>query len=311
MTERGRVDAKWLAKALTPPIVIIGAKRLLRALGLLRPEPPPVPAVEPEADEPPEWEYVAEGWERPTRGWEAGTVAEAYLTKWPEWVEALRGSGPLGVYHEARAGELLAREDMAAHNMLLSFAYVLARAAQGRERLSVLDWGGALGHYAVLAKAVLPEVAYDWHCREVESIAAAGRSVNPAVTFHADDNCLNRSYDLVFVSASLQYAPDWRGLLHRLGAAAGSYLFVTRLPLALRSPSFVVLQRANAYGYASEYLGWVLSRDEFLEEARARGLTLERELLLDAWLSAAGAPESPTGHRGFLFRPDGNSTIRP
>ena len=45
-----------------------------------------------------------------------------------------------------------------------------------------------------------------------------------------------------------------------------------------------------------------MSRAELLDAAAAAGLVLDRELLLDAWLSAAGAPEDPIGHRGFLFR---------
>jgi hypothetical protein len=107
----------------------------------------------------------------------------------------------------------------------------------------------------------------------------------------------------VLASSSLQYAPDWRTLLRRLGAATSGLLLVTRLPIALEAPSFVVLQRAEAYGYATEYLGWVISRDELLAEASGAGLVLECELLLDARLSAAGAPEEPIGHRGFLFGP--------
>ena len=297
-----RHDARWWLKAVTPPIVVIAVKGALGRIGIgpreRRPEPPPMPA----APSPPEFEHVPEGWERPVSGWDGGTVAEAYLAKWPEWVAALEGPAPLGVYHEARAGEPLLRDDMAAHNMLVSFAYALARAAHGRERVSVLDWGGGLGHYAVLARAVLPGVELAWHCREVPSVAAAGRSINPEVTFHEDDACLGHSYDFVLASSSLQYEPDWRSLLRRLAAATSGLLLVTRLPIALEAASFVVLQRAGAYGYATEYLGWVVSRRELLAEAAEAGLELDRELLLDAWLSAAGAPEDPIGHRGFLFR---------
>ncbi len=186
--------------------------------------------------------------------------------------------------------------------MLISFAYVLARAAQWRDRVSVLDWGGGLGHYAVVARAVLPGVGLDWHCREVASVARAGATVNPEVTFHDDDACLDRTYDLVLASSSLQYEPDWKALLRRLAAATSGLLLVTRLPVALEAPSFVILQRAQAYGYATEYLGWVVSRQELLAEASAAGLVLDRDMLLDAWLSAAGAPEDPIGHRGLLFR---------
>lgn len=303
-----RVTPKWILKALTPPIVVIAVKGLLRRVGLLsRTHVEPDEPATPEELGPPEFEHVPEGWEREVGGWEGGAVAEAYAAKWPDWVAALEGPVPLGVYHEARAGQRLVRDDIAAHNMLVSFAYVLARAAHGKERLSVLDWGGGLGHYAVLARAVLPEVELDWHCREVPSVAAAGAAANPQVTFHVDDDCLDASYDLVLASGSLQYAPDWKTHLGRLGSASEGFVLVTRLPIAIEASSFVVLQRASAYGYATEYLGWVVSREEFLAAAARSGLELERELLLDAWMSPAGAPETPIGHRGFLFRPTAKS----
>ena len=298
------VTFRWLVKALTPPIIVIGAKGLLRRLGLMRPAlPEPGLAVDELPVEPPEFEALAEGWDGVAGGWDAGTVADAYLAKWPDWLAALEGAKPLGVYHEARVGEPLSSADLAAHNMLLSFAYVAARAARKRERVSVLDWGGGLGHYAVLARAVLPDTRFDWHCREVPSVAAAGASANPEVTFHTDDTCLERRYDLVLASSSLQYAQDWSALLVGLARATSGLLLVTRLPIALGASSFVVLQRAAAYGYGTDYAGWVLSRDEFLAEAARAGLVLDRELLLDAWMSPARAPESPIGHRGFLFRP--------
>jgi putative methyltransferase (TIGR04325 family) len=298
-----RVDLRWIVKALTPPIVVIAVKGALRRVGILRAREAAEPAPTTAEPEPPEFEVVPEGWSRSVGGWDGGTVADAYVAKWPQWVAALEGPAPLGVYHEARTGESLRPDDIAAHNMLVSFAYVLARVAHGRDAMAVLDWGGGLGHYAVLARAVLPEVRVDWHCREVLSVAAAGARANPDVTFHTDDACLERTYDLVVASSSLQYEPDWPALLRRFAGATSGFLLVTRLPIALEAPSFVVLQRAQAYGYETEYLGWVVSRDELLAEASAAGLELVRELLLDAWLSAAGAPEDPIGHRGFLFRP--------
>ena len=85
---------------------------------------------------------------------------------------------------------------------------------------------------------------------------ARGATVNPEVTFHDDDACLDRTYDLVLASSSLQYEPDWKALLRRLAAATSGLLLVTRLPVALEAPSFVILQRAQAYGYATDYLGW-------------------------------------------------------
>jgi len=117
----------------------------------------------------------------------------------------------------------------------------------------------------------------------------------------SDDWAHARRYDLVLASGSLQYSEDWAATLGGLAGAAERYLYVTRLPVALRVESFVVMQRAHRYGYDTEYLGWVVNRDELIDRARAAGLELVREVLLPAWLSAEGAPEAPTDHRGFLF----------
>jgi hypothetical protein len=73
--------------------------------------------------------------------------------------------------------------------------------------------------------------------------------------------------------------------------------YVARVPVALRAPSFVIVQRPYVHGYDTEYLGWVLNRDELLAAAPP----LAREFLLDARFSAAGAPEDPVDHRSFLF----------
>ncbi len=242
----------------------------------------------------PEWEHIPEGWSHPARGWDADVVADAYARKWPDYAAAIRAPNPLGVHHET--AEVLTG-DAGAHNMLVTFAYVLALAADGRDRLSVLDWGGGLGHYQVLARSVLPRLTLDWHVQETPAVAARGRQLNPEVTFHDDESALGGRYDLVVASSSIQYAEDWRALLGRLAAAAERYLYVARVPVALHAPSFVVIQRPYVHGYDTEYLGWVLNRDELLAAAPS----LAREFLLDARFSAAGAPEDPVDHRSFLF----------
>jgi putative methyltransferase (TIGR04325 family) len=127
------------------------------------------------------------------------------------------GAKPLGVHHET--AEVLTG-DAGAHNMLVTFAYVLALAGRGRERLSVLDWGGGFGHYHALARSVLPGLELDWHVKETPPVAARGRELNPEVTFSEDDSALERRYDLVVASSSVQYAEAWRALLERLAGTA-------------------------------------------------------------------------------------------
>ncbi len=301
-----RWKLKWLVKAVTPPIILLGVKVISIRLGLRRPDgqpEQPVPAAE--LDPAAEWEYVPEGWMRAetdpsVKGWDVEAVAAAYREKWPRFLRALEGARPLGVYHEVAAGDEVSGEDAAAHNLVLTFAYVAALAAHGKARLTFLDWGGSLGHYGAIARAVLP-VEVDYHCREVAQTVAAAREEGVEGRFVSDDSWADRTYDLVLASGSLQYAEDWRSQLVELARVCGGYLYVTRLPYSRTAASFHILQRAYRYGYETEYVGWVVNREELLEAALTLGLTLERELVIDAWLSAPGAPEDPIGHRGFLF----------
>jgi putative methyltransferase (TIGR04325 family) len=266
------------------------------AVAVAEPDPPAPPA-------PPEWEYVPEGWRRLAGGWDVEAIARVYRTKWPSFLEAVAGPGPLGVNHEVELGRPVPRDDREAQQTVLAFGYALELTARGKERVSLLDWGGGPGHYAVLGRALAPDVELEYHSRDLPPLTALGREVLPGDSFHDDDDCFARRYDLGVASSSLQYAEDWQATMAKLAAAAETHLYVTRVPIGLRSPSFVVLQRAYAYGYETEYLGWVLNRGELLEHARRSGLELVREFLLPNALSAAGAPESPVEHRGFLFAP--------
>lgn len=184
----------------------------------------------------PEWEYVPDGFARPTRGWDVAAVEAAYRRRWPEFVAATTGTGPLGVAHEVPLGQSVVRDDPSWHNAVMTFGYVLARAARGRDQLSLLDWGGGPGHYAVLARALVPETQLEYHSRDLPRLAALGRELLPEGTFHDDDACLERTYDLVVASDSLQYARDVALLLKRLAAAANPWLYVAMLPVARVAP---------------------------------------------------------------------------
>jgi len=250
----------------------------------------------------PEWAYVPEGWQEDDprgQGWHHPSVVEAQRRRWPDFVAAVESTGPLGIGHEAvriEAGDILN------HNILISFAHVLGRAAAGRDRLSVLDWGGGLGYYAVVARSVLPEIAFDYTVEDLPGVCEAGRELLPAVRFTSDEEeALSRRYDLVFCSSSLQYSRDWLAMLRRLAEAADRWVFLTRLPLFETGPPRAVVQRPHWAGYHTEYISWVFSRPEILEAAASFGLVLEREFLVrDGSASAGGTPLSY--ERGFLFR---------
>jgi len=249
--------------------------------------------------QPPEWEYVPEGWSREVGGWNVESVEAEERRKWDDFVAAARTTDPLSLDYEARELDI---SSYAAHNTVVSFGYAAALAAHERDRMTVLDWGGGLGHYRVLAEQLLPETAIEYCCKDVPVLVAAGRELQPDAEFTSDDAVLERDFDLVVASSSLHYVEHWADLLARLAGAARSWLYVARVPVALAAPSHVVLQRASAHGYGTDYLGWVLNRNELLRTAAESSLTLVREFLVSAWFDADGAPERPTGHRSFLFR---------
>jgi putative methyltransferase (TIGR04325 family) len=252
-----------------------------------------------------EWEYVPEGWARQhvdarIKGWNADGVVEAYRRKLPAFREALQGTGPIDfptspALRTRRGPEWEQRA-------LLAYAYALALASRGTDRLSMLDWGGGVGLFYLLSRALLPpEVEIDYHCKEVPALCAYGREVLPAARFYEDESCLDARYDFVVASSSLQYTEDWQRLLERLAAATCGYLFLTRVPVVPTSRSFVVLQRVGSYGLGTAYLSWVFNQSELVGTAVGAGMELVREFVFGYRPPIRGAPEQDET-RGFLFR---------
>lgn len=285
-------SGRTIVRALTPPAARFLGRRARDRLG--RAELEVVPGGWPAAHD------AARG------GWNAPSIAETNRRKWPRFESAVAGTGPLGIAHEA---PLISRESAAAHNTVLTFGYVLARAANGNRAVSLLDWGGGVGHYLVLGEALLPELEIDYHCKDVAVLCEVGRQLLPRAAFHDDDSYLDRRYDLVVASGSLQCGEDWQGPLARLARAARRFLFVTRLPLVHESRSFVMRQRPHRYGYETELFSWVLNRSEFLRTAEAAGLTPLREFIVNERLRVRGAGEA-VHMRGFLFAPPSSLSAR-
>jgi putative methyltransferase (TIGR04325 family) len=252
---------------------------------------------------PPPWEYVPDGWgsrKHVVRGWNAESVAAVESEKWADFARLVAENGTLGVSHEARRS---GRHDYGAHNTIMAFAYVLALAARRRERISVLDWGGGLGHYYLLARAVVPDLELDYHCKDFTHMCRLGRELLPEVHFHDTvEGVRGKRYDLVIASSSLHYSENWREVASDLVAMTGSYLFITRMPIVLRSRSFVVVQRPHGLNYRTEYFGWFLNRGELVDTLQALGMTMLREFLIDERPFVHRAPEQ-CEYRGFLWRP--------
>jgi putative methyltransferase (TIGR04325 family) len=258
----------------------------------------------------PDLEYVPEGWARAQHDstimpGDANGASQlpGHLERWPAFTRVVQDAGPLGINHELPLSphESPRTDDLGAHNTVISFGYVLALTAARKDRFSILDWGGGIGQYYVLAKALIPGIEIDYSCKDASELCVHGGALLPDATFYNDDKCFDRTYDLVVASGSLTLSENWSGLLDQLGRAADEYVYIARLPIASQSHSFVMLQRGYSLGLDVGWLQWALSRAEFVGAAVESDLELVREFLSDESIDVPRAP-GRIESRHFLFQ---------
>lgn len=233
--------------------------------------------------------YAPQGWNTPLP---PGGSSEAF------WRAVLERERPLyqALIARVRAGQsaLTAVDEVMKH---VAFGYVIALAARDTDKLSVLDYGGSLGEYFWIGTALLPDVTLEYHCKELPAIAAAGRELNPGVTWHTDDTCLDASYDVVMFSASLPYLPDWQTILQRAARGTRGYMLLVDIPSVQRVPTYVITQRCGGV----THLQWLLNRSEIVDTVQRAGLRLVQEFIVSAHPPVANAPEQPMS-MGWVFR---------
>ncbi len=250
-----------------------------------------------------DWEYLPQGWraaaqDPAVKGWNVADIRERYAENWHNLERHLSGSGPLGFWYESGADSA---DSLVPHNIHMSFAYALGLASRGQTRITMLDWGGGLGHYYALAQTLYPDLAIDYTCKEMPVFVEEGQRRHPQAHFHADDQVLDSTYDFVVASGSMHYEEDWKLLLARLARATSGYLYVARTPVVRSVPEFVFVQRPYAHGYNTEYISWALNVQSLLGMAQSCGLTLVREFVMGENPDIDHAPE-PVKYAGFLFR---------
>jgi putative methyltransferase (TIGR04325 family) len=258
-------------------------------------------SVPQEESELPEWELLP-AWlpaDR-LRGWDSAGVFETQAARWQQFVDLLRQPGPLGISIESSAAA--GRENFWAHNLVMTYGYVLGRVLRGHGRkLKMLDWGAGSGHYYHITRTLFPDLELRYTGFDLPRLCATGRQFLPQATFVEDaGQATGERYDFVLAGSSLWYSPDWKLTLRSLAAAANPWIYLTRMIFIRQQPTCVAIQRPWRYGYDTEYQCWILNQAEFLQEAEACGLQLQREFYLGQSPLIAGLPETGA-FRGFLF----------
>ena len=275
---------KTIARQLLPPFVVDGLKAIGQTLRYGGPE----------------WTHLPHGWPpADSKGWADPSIADTQKAKWGEFLRLTQGTGPLGIAHEANR---LVNDDLYAHHLVMAFAYALALAAKAKDRVSLLDWGGGIGHYSILGQRLLPGTAIDYCCWDLPSACAAGRDVLPQAQFVDQEAQLgDRRFDLVLASGVLQCVQDWKEAARNLSRRSNPYLYITRQPFIRKHPSFVTAQQMDRYGYRATVPYWFLNRGEFLDHMSSLGLSLVREFVFEKHPKVSRAPER-ADILGFLFQ---------
>ena len=245
-------------------------------------------------------ELAPDGWpaSEPESSWNDPAVAEHYRAAWESFLPTVSGRGPLGYPSENGRPQ---PPDYGAQLKYLTFGYALALAARHKDTVSLLDWGGNLGQYGLVAEKLLPKIRIEYHCKEVPLLCLEGRRLNREATFLDDDQQFAaRRFDLVMASGSLQYVRSWQIVLEMLAAATAEWLYITRLPVTTAPASLVALQRVEFADRQHSSYCWCFSRREFLRAVEESGLTLHQEFLVQETMDIAGA-RSSCQLRGFLF----------
>ncbi len=181
------MQGRAVLRGITPPFVATGVRRL-RQRGSTQPA----------------WEYLGTEWvdDRRCRMERAGGRRRVS----PEVAEVSRCDRGARVHRRRDRSALLdCSPRQYDQNVVLEYAYAVARASAGRDHISILDWGGGFGFMSFVVRELFPDLDVDFHVKEVPPTAAAARELVDTVTFWDDDSCLDRPFDLVSACSSLQY----------------------------------------------------------------------------------------------------------
>lgn len=240
----------------------------------------------------------------------ANTFTE-FEGSWPEATSSVRGySDPAIIAKVAEATRSVERGEAAFERDSVLFPVpeyswplltALLHAAARDERLSVLDFGGALGSTYRQHRAFLDDLPHlTWTVVEQPEFVEIGvrdfqtdtlrfaPTITAAVEAHAPT--------VVLLGSSLQYMEHPRKVLADLTLAGAHTLVIDRTPLSSRRGDVLTIQQVPEEIYRAAYPMWVLSRADLIA-------TLDPDFALRAEYSSGHGVVQTAG--GLVFSWDG------
>jgi len=153
--------------------------------------------------------------------------------------------------------------------MQVHSALCVARECLGPGSLSVLDIGGANGHYFFVLTSRLGMRDLRWHVVETNHMVSACQPLGaPQITFSTD--IPDEAFDIVLLSGALQYLANPSEVLHRVRRIA-RWVIVTRLPVSRFGRSRFMVQTVPAEIHEGSMPIRIFDADEFESAASSVG----------------------------------------
>jgi putative methyltransferase (TIGR04325 family) len=138
-----------------------------------------------------------------------------------------------------------------------TLAALLLVGSRNLGRLSVLDFGGALGSTYYQNRAMLSHLELAWHIVEQPHFVAAGSAEfeKEALKFFPTlaSSWQAAAPDIVLLSSVLQYLNDPFALLEEIAGRAPAYILVDRTPVLDEGPERIVVQTVPPAIYPASY----------------------------------------------------------
>ncbi|GAB3927657.1 methyltransferase, TIGR04325 family [Mucilaginibacter myungsuensis] len=155
------------------------------------------------------------------------------------------------------------------HNWAM-LTYMLKTATENKGKLSVLDFGGALGSSYFQNLPLLKGVdILEWSIVEQPHYINAGNEhiADSNLKFYTNvDGCLKeRQPNVLLLSSVLQYLPDPTAMLKMLLDLKIKYLIIDRTPIIKEGKDRLTIQTVPDYIYKASYPAWFFNERELVK----------------------------------------------
>jgi len=183
-------------------------------------------------------------------------------------------------------------------------ANLLHVAGRNDGRLSVLDFGGALGSSYYQNRGYLSHLReLNWMVVEQAHFVACGQAdfADEHLSFHetVEAAIAYRRPDVILLSSVLQYLEDPPAMVHKLISAGIGTIIVDRAPVVFDVPTRLTVQTVPPSIYEAAYPCWLFNEQAFVDLFAPAYELSDR---FDANIGSTFDLEDTTGrYRGYLF----------